>query len=32
MSSAYERLLSPGKIGNVTTRNRILKTGAGMLM
>jgi len=29
---SYERLLSPGKIGPVTTRNRILKTGAGMLM
>lgn len=29
---SYERLLSPGKIGPVTTRNRIVKTGAGMLM
>jgi 2,4-dienoyl-CoA reductase (NADPH2) len=28
----YERLLQPGRIGPVTTRNRILKTGAGMLM
>jgi 2,4-dienoyl-CoA reductase (NADPH2) len=32
MASSYEMLLSPGKIGPVTTRNRILKTGAGMLM
>ena len=32
MASSYETLLSPGKIGPVTTRNRILKTGAGMLM
>jgi 2,4-dienoyl-CoA reductase (NADPH2) len=32
MASSYEKLLSPGKIGPVTTRNRILKTGAGMLM
>ncbi len=31
-SSKYERLLQPGRIGPVTTRNRILKTGAGMLM
>ncbi len=31
-ASAYERLLEPGRIGPVTTRNRILKTGAGMLM
>jgi 2,4-dienoyl-CoA reductase (NADPH2) len=28
----YEKLLQPGRIGPVTTRNRILKTGAGMLM
>ena len=32
MAEKYERLLSPGKIGPVTTRNRIIKTGAGMLM
>jgi 2,4-dienoyl-CoA reductase (NADPH2) len=32
MSSKYEKLLEPGRIGPVTTRNRILKTGAGMLM
>ena len=32
MTSSYEKLLSPGRIGPVTTRNRILKTGAGMLM
>lgn len=32
MSSKYEKLLSPGRIGPVTTRNRIIKTGAGMLM
>ncbi len=31
-SSKYEKLLSPGRIGSVTTRNRIIKTGAGMLM
>jgi len=31
-ASSYEKLLSPGRIGPVTTRNRILKTGAGMLM
>jgi 2,4-dienoyl-CoA reductase (NADPH2) len=31
-ASSYEQLLSPGRIGPVTTRNRILKTGAGMLM
>ncbi len=27
----FERLLEPGKIGPVTTRNRIVKTGAAML-
>ena len=32
MTSKYEKLLEPGRIGPVTTRNRILKTGAGMLM
>ncbi len=32
MAPAYEKLLEPGRIGPVTTRNRILKTGAGMLM
>ncbi len=32
MSSRYEKLLEPGRIGPVTTRNRIIKTGAGMLM
>ena len=32
MAPSYDKLLSPGKIGPVTTRNRILKTGAGMLM
>jgi 2,4-dienoyl-CoA reductase (NADPH2) len=32
MASNYEKLLEPGRIGPVTTRNRILKTGAGMLM
>jgi 2,4-dienoyl-CoA reductase (NADPH2) len=31
-SPAYEKLLEPGRIGPVTTRNRIIKTGAGMLM
>jgi len=28
----YEKLLEPGRIGPVVTRNRILKSGAGMLM
>jgi 2,4-dienoyl-CoA reductase (NADPH2) len=28
----YEKLLEPGHIGSVKTRNRIIKTGAGMLM
>jgi 2,4-dienoyl-CoA reductase (NADPH2) len=28
----FERLMSPGKIGSVTTRNRIIKTGAGVFM
>jgi len=32
MSSKYEKLLQPGRIGPVTTRCRIIKTGAGMLM
>jgi 2,4-dienoyl-CoA reductase (NADPH2) len=28
----FEKLLEPGQIGSVKTRNRIVKTGAGMLM
>jgi 2,4-dienoyl-CoA reductase (NADPH2) len=28
----FERLLEPGRIGSIKTRNRIIKTGAGMLM
>jgi len=28
----YEKLLEPGKIGPVTTRNRVIKTGAGVMM
>ncbi len=28
----FEKLLEPGKIGSVKTRNRIVKTGAGMFM
>ncbi len=28
----YEKILEPGRIGSVTTRNRIVKSGAGMLM
>ncbi len=28
----FEKLLEPGYIGSVKTRNRIIKTGAGMLM
>lgn len=30
MTAPFERLLQPGKIGSVTTRNRIVKTGASM--
>lgn len=30
--SKYEKLLEPGYIGSVKTRNRIIKSGAGMLM
>jgi 2,4-dienoyl-CoA reductase (NADPH2) len=29
MSHKFERLLEPGRIGNVKTKNRIFKTGAG---
>ncbi|MBN1568547.1 MAG: FAD-dependent oxidoreductase [Acidobacteria bacterium] len=28
----YEKLLEPGRIGSVKTRNRLVKSGAGMLM
>jgi len=28
----YEKLLEPGRIGSVKTRNRMVKSGAGMLM
>jgi 2,4-dienoyl-CoA reductase (NADPH2) len=28
----FEKLMEPGNIGSVKTRNRIIKTGAGMLM
>ncbi len=28
----FEHLMSPGKIGSVTTRNRIIKTGAGSFL
>ena len=31
-AAKYSRLLEPGKIGSVKTRNRIIKSGAGMLM
>lgn len=31
-STKFERLLEPGCIGSVKTRNRIIKTGAGLLM
>jgi 2,4-dienoyl-CoA reductase (NADPH2) len=31
-NSKYEKLLEPGRIGSVKTRNRIVKSGAGMLM
>ena len=29
---SYEKILEPGRIGTVKTRNRIVKSGAGMLM
>jgi 2,4-dienoyl-CoA reductase-like NADH-dependent reductase (Old Yellow Enzyme family) len=32
MNTKYEKLLEPGRIGSVKTRNRIFKSGAGMLM
>jgi 2,4-dienoyl-CoA reductase (NADPH2) len=32
LSSGYEKLLEPGCIGPVTTRNRIIKAATGMLM
>jgi 2,4-dienoyl-CoA reductase (NADPH2) len=32
MSQKYEKLLEPGRIGSVKTRNRMVKSGAGMLM
>jgi 2,4-dienoyl-CoA reductase (NADPH2) len=31
-NTKYEKLLEPGYIGSLKTRNRIIKTGAGMLM
>jgi 2,4-dienoyl-CoA reductase (NADPH2) len=31
-NSRFQKLLEPGKIGPVTTRNRIIKTGAGTFM
>jgi 2,4-dienoyl-CoA reductase (NADPH2) len=31
-NAKYEKLLEPGRIGSVRTRNRIVKSGAGMLM
>jgi 2,4-dienoyl-CoA reductase (NADPH2) len=32
VNARYEKLLEPGRIGSVKTRNRIVKSGAGMLM
>jgi 2,4-dienoyl-CoA reductase (NADPH2) len=32
VNTRYEKLLEPGRIGSVRTRNRIVKSGAGMLM
>jgi 2,4-dienoyl-CoA reductase (NADPH2) len=32
MNPKYEKLLEPGRIGSVRTRNRMIKSGAGMLM
>ncbi len=31
-TARFEKLMEPGRIGSVTTRNRIIKTGAGTLM
>ncbi len=31
-ATRFERLLEPGCIGSIKTRNRIIKTGAGLLM
>jgi 2,4-dienoyl-CoA reductase (NADPH2) len=31
-NGGFDKLLEPGQIGSVKTRNRIIKTGAGMLM
>ena len=31
-NARFEHLLEPGYIGSVKTRNRIVKTGAGLLM
>jgi len=31
-SARFEKLMEPGRIGSVETRNRIIKTGAGTLM
>ncbi|HSW40507.1 MAG TPA: FAD-dependent oxidoreductase [Acidobacteriota bacterium] len=30
--AGYEKILEPGRIGSVKTRNRMIKSGAGMLM
>jgi 2,4-dienoyl-CoA reductase (NADPH2) len=32
VNSKYEKILEPGRIGSVKTRNRMVKSGAGMLM
>jgi 2,4-dienoyl-CoA reductase (NADPH2) len=32
MDSRYQKILEPGHIGSVKTRNRMVKSGAGMLM
>ncbi len=32
VDNKFEKLLEPGRIGSVKTRNRIIKTGAGMMM
>lgn len=31
-NTAYQKLLEPGYIGSVKTRNRIIKSGSGMFM
>jgi 2,4-dienoyl-CoA reductase-like NADH-dependent reductase (Old Yellow Enzyme family) len=32
LNKRFEKLLEPGHIGSIKTRNRIIKTGAGVFM